>query len=47
MPLNVQAYLFYFLQIFCHTATNVLKWLCFLRFRVVVDWWQMGDKTVK
>jgi len=36
--------LFIFLSFFCHTATNVLKWLCFLRFRVVVGWWQMGDE---
>ena len=39
--------LFIFLSFFCHTATDVLKWLCFLRFRVVVDWWEMGDEWQK
>ncbi len=47
MPLNVQAYLFYFLQIFCHTATDVPKCPCLNGIRMVGDWWQMGDKTGK
>ena len=37
----------FFLQIFCHTATDVLKCPCLKGVRMVGDWWQMGDKTGK